>query len=278
MSIRIDETTTRRWVEMELEVQATPEEVWQAIATGPGISAWFVPTRVEEREGGAVTFEFGGEMGSSTGEVTRWQPPRRFDYVEREWMPGAPPVATEIQVTSAGGGTTVVRMSHSLSATSDEWDQHLEAFEKGWEPYFEILRRYLADHAGARCAPVRTTGTVAGPAGAEDGAWERLLHSLGIEGAEEGSSVRTTSGAPRLAGTVVRATARDHQRDLLVALDEPAPGFALLGAFFWEGTAHTSASLYLYGAEAPAAAEREQAAWSSWMEQLVAPAEESAEE
>src|SRR3990170_123319 len=48
----------RRSVEAEVEVPGTPEEVWQAIATGPGISSWFVPTRVEERVGGAAISDF----------------------------------------------------------------------------------------------------------------------------------------------------------------------------------------------------------------------------
>ena len=33
------------------EVPGTPDEVWQAIATGPGISSWFVPTKFEDRDG-----------------------------------------------------------------------------------------------------------------------------------------------------------------------------------------------------------------------------------
>lgn len=33
----------RRSVEVEFEVNGTPEEVWQAIAIGPGVSSWFVP-------------------------------------------------------------------------------------------------------------------------------------------------------------------------------------------------------------------------------------------
>ena len=41
----------RRSIELEIEVVGTPEEVWQAIATGPGISSWYVPHTVEEREG-----------------------------------------------------------------------------------------------------------------------------------------------------------------------------------------------------------------------------------
>ena len=48
MSVK-KEASGRRSVQVEVEVPGTPEEVWQAIATGPGISSWFVPTRSEER-------------------------------------------------------------------------------------------------------------------------------------------------------------------------------------------------------------------------------------
>src|SRR3712207_7585820 len=60
----------RRSVEAEVEVPGTPEEVWQAIATGPGISTWFVPTEVEERVGGTVTANFGPGMDSRSEEHT----------------------------------------------------------------------------------------------------------------------------------------------------------------------------------------------------------------
>ena len=55
MPVKKDETG-RRYVEAEVEVPGTPEEVWQAIATGPGVTSWFVPTRVEERVGGGASF------------------------------------------------------------------------------------------------------------------------------------------------------------------------------------------------------------------------------
>ena len=63
MSVK-KEASGRRSIQVEIEVPGTPEEVWQAIATGPGISAWFVPTAIEE-EGGkpvAMTLDFGGGM------------------------------------------------------------------------------------------------------------------------------------------------------------------------------------------------------------------------
>ena len=53
MSVK-KEASGRRSVQVEVEVPGTPEEVWQAIATGPGISSWFVPTAFEERDGKPV--------------------------------------------------------------------------------------------------------------------------------------------------------------------------------------------------------------------------------
>ena len=63
MSVK-KETSGRRSVQLEVEVPGTPEEVWQAIATGPGISSWFMPTKFEERDGRpvAVTSSFGPGM------------------------------------------------------------------------------------------------------------------------------------------------------------------------------------------------------------------------
>src|SRR5262245_28311497 len=67
----------RRWVVVEAEVPGTPEQVWAAIATGPGISSWFVPSKVEEREGGIATADFGPGM-ESRATITVWEPgPRR---------------------------------------------------------------------------------------------------------------------------------------------------------------------------------------------------------
>ena len=60
MSVK-KEASGRRSVQVEVEVPGTPEEVWQAIATGPGISSWFVPAEFEERDGKpvAVKMNFG---------------------------------------------------------------------------------------------------------------------------------------------------------------------------------------------------------------------------
>ena len=75
MSVK-KEANGRRSVTVEFEVPGTPEEVWQAIATGPGISSWFVPTEIEEKGGKpvAVKYKFGPGV-EPQGVVTIWDPP-----------------------------------------------------------------------------------------------------------------------------------------------------------------------------------------------------------
>ena len=51
MPVKVD-ASGRRSVQAEAEVPGTPEEVWQAIATGPGISSWFVPTEIQANKDG----------------------------------------------------------------------------------------------------------------------------------------------------------------------------------------------------------------------------------
>ncbi len=102
MSVKKD-ATGRRSVQVEVEVPGTPEQVWQAIATGPGVSSWFVPTEVDECEGGAVTAHFGPGMDSSA-TVTAWEPPRRFAAKSRDLGPNAPTLATEWVVEARSGG------------------------------------------------------------------------------------------------------------------------------------------------------------------------------
>src|SRR4026207_1066515 len=88
MSVKKD-ASGRRSVQVEVEVPGTPEQVWQAIATGPGVSSWFVPTEGEERVGGTVTAHFGPGM-DSVATVTAWEPPRRFAAESGGLGPGAP--------------------------------------------------------------------------------------------------------------------------------------------------------------------------------------------
>ena len=70
-----------RSIEVEVEVPGTPEEVWRAIATGPGITSWYVPHEVEEHQGGSATASFGsGPEMQVPGRVATWEPHRRIVF------------------------------------------------------------------------------------------------------------------------------------------------------------------------------------------------------
>ena len=56
---------TEKRLEKIVELDASPDQVWQAIATGPGISAWFVPTEVGD---GVIRQDF-GSGNVVTGQV-----------------------------------------------------------------------------------------------------------------------------------------------------------------------------------------------------------------
>ncbi|MEO3758889.1 SRPBCC domain-containing protein [Mycobacterium sp. B14F4] len=259
----------RRWVELEVLVPGTPEQVWQAIATGPGMSAWFTTTTVEERVGGAISFDFGGEncgADVSAGKVTAWEPPNRIAYEEYGWHGDAPPVATEVTVTGRSGHQCVIRMVHSLFSDRDDWDDELESFETGWPGFFEVLKIYLSDFPGEPAATVRV---MAGHDGGDLQAWTTLTDALDLAGANVGERRETPPGAPRLAGVVHRIHQDGNLRELTMRIDEPAPGIAIVGACMMGDQASGMISIYFYGEDAAETAAAHRSKWTSWLRGLL---------
>ncbi|HEX5757564.1 MAG TPA: SRPBCC domain-containing protein [Thermoanaerobaculia bacterium] len=261
MTTAKEEAPAKRSVEVEIEVPGTPEEVWQAIATGPGITAWFVPTDVEEREGGESVSHFGeGPEMDSKGVVAVWEPPRRVVFEAANWMPGAPPLAVEHLVEARGGGTCVVRLVTSLFTSRADWDDQLDSMKTGWASYLEILKLYLTHFPGRRCSSFSVSSGTELPL---DRAWEALRGALGLDGAAEGErAVAAAEGGPALAGVVERV----GENRVVLRVDQPGPGIAIVSVFACPGVV-TYVHLYLYGDEAAAVAAREQKSWRAWMEE-----------
>ena len=185
-----------RTIDLEIEVPGTPEQVWRAIATGPGISAWMHPCEVEEREGGAFAYDMGSGMRGS-GRVTGWDPPRRFAQ-EEEWSAGedaAPALlATEWLVEARSGGTCVVRMVMSGFGTGAGWDDEIDGMAEGMRAALENLRIYLTHFPGLTGAWVRAFGT--GPADLDE-RWEALAGALGLDVTAAAGTPVEPDGAPR---------------------------------------------------------------------------------
>jgi len=173
----------------EVDLAATPEQVWEAIATGPGIDSWFLGrNQVEPGEGGTVRTAFGDYAPEST--VTAWEPPRRFAYRSGRAEDGRF-IAYEFLVEGRGGGSTVLRMVTSGFVPGDDWEDEFEAMTKGGEMFFRTLVEYLTRFPGRTATPI----TVFGPPASAD--WEHaravLSDALGLTGTwAEGDRVRFT--------------------------------------------------------------------------------------
>jgi uncharacterized protein YndB with AHSA1/START domain len=178
MSVK-KEPSGRRSVQMEVELPGTPEEVWQAIATGPGISSWFMPVEFEERDGKPVALKVNlGPGMEARSAVTAWEPPQKWAAQSDGLLPGSPPIASEWSVEARGGGICILRIVQSLFASTDDWDNQLEGAKSGLASFLRILRIYLTHFRGQRSAIMKWMVPVAGT---EAEAWETLTAALGLK-------------------------------------------------------------------------------------------------
>jgi uncharacterized protein YndB with AHSA1/START domain len=233
-----DET---RSIEVGIEVPGTPEEVWETVATGPGITAWFVPSTVDGREGGVVTMDFGSGM-KAEGTVTRWDPPRAFAYR------GADGLAYEYLVEARDGGTCVVRLINTGFGAGTDWDGQYDGMTEGWKLFLHNLFLHRTHFPGQACHPVVVNGS---------GSWEPYVAAVGLPPTAPVGDPLSATGPRPLAGEVVRAA----PGMLTLLTDEPAPGVAFVAA---EGPA-LSFYGYFYGPTAAAVAATEGPAWEAFM-------------
>jgi uncharacterized protein YndB with AHSA1/START domain len=272
MPVHIDPSGYRS-VQAEVEVPGTPEEVWQAIASGPGISSWFVPTTLDGRVGGVTISHFApdGSM-DSRATITEWEPPHRFVAESADDMgPDGPPVATEWIVEAQSGGTCVVRVVHRWFTSSDAWDEQFEGHTYGWLSFFRVLRLYLEQFSGQSGASFQVMAVAPEP---KEEAWAALTGQLGVSGAALGERVTNAAGAPALAGVVAWAGQPAWPEELLIRLEEPAPGIAHFVPHPMGGQVFVSLRFYLFGDRASDAVAQAEPDWRAWAgEHFPMPAE-----
>jgi uncharacterized protein YndB with AHSA1/START domain len=139
-----------RNIEIEKHVEASVEDVWEAVTTPEGLRRWFpLDAKIEPRLGGSVWLSWGpGVEGEAPIHV--WDPGRRFGWTEHHGDDehGQPiKVAVDFHIEGRGG-TTVIRLVQSgLSAASD-WDEMYDALVDGWTYFLFSLAHYLSVHPG----------------------------------------------------------------------------------------------------------------------------------
>ncbi|HHU10034.1 MAG TPA: SRPBCC domain-containing protein [Intrasporangiaceae bacterium] len=249
-------------LEFSVEVPGTPEQVWQAIATGNGMTAWFLPTEIEERQGGSLHISMGPDMGSD-GRVTEWDPPRRLVY-EEDWaalMGKEPdelsPLTSEFLIEAQSGGTCVVRVTSSGFGTGADWESEFwDDMGAGWMPYFDNLRLYLSHFFGQEATQLEVMASR--PANAET-LWSTLSEGLGV--GKQGAAVEVCGAT----GAVERV----GERQALVRLTAPVPGMLMAFAHdMGEDQATAGIRAYLFSSDAPDYVQHEEPAWRTWLEGL----------
>ncbi|WP_214105440.1 SRPBCC family protein [Acrocarpospora catenulata] len=190
-------------VREELTLAATPDEVWAAIATGPGVDSWFMGrNEIEPREGGTARQTIMGVTTEST--VTAWEPGLRYAHRTPEGPDGAF-MAFEYLIQGREDGTTVLRLVHN-GFLGDDWEAEYEALSVGDGVYLRKLAAYLSRFPGRTSAyDIFAVGPQA-PAAAVGAAFQAAFGLSGppVAGAPMRVSV---DGLPPAAGQVLFATA-----------------------------------------------------------------------
>lgn len=253
--------TDERNIEIEVEVAGTPEEVWQAIATGPGIGSWYVPHTVEEREGGAMTATFGPGMEVS-GRTAAWDPPSRVLFDGGESGVG---LAFEWLVEATGKGTCIVRLVNSGFGGGGEWDDQYDAMTEGWAIFLCNLQIHLEHFVGQVAVASLPSATWHE---SNESAWQRLGEALGLDLGAVGERLEITASqdVPQVSGRVVASG--PYRLSLL--LDEPVKGSAFLAVEGCGSQSEVSMWAYFYGEDSAEVAALHTAQWGALLQRLGA--------
>ncbi|MEU7884396.1 SRPBCC domain-containing protein [Microbispora bryophytorum] len=158
----------------EVELDATPEQVWEAIATGPGVDSWFMGrTEIEPAEGGRGRFTMFGNSEGTT--VTGYEPGKRFAF-RGDGNPDGTFMAMEYLIEGRDHGSTVLRLvQHGF--LGDGWETEFEAMGVGWDMYLHKLVQYLTYFRGR---PATVVSAVRPQAAESAPAWAAIKDALGL--------------------------------------------------------------------------------------------------
>lgn len=252
--------TQERTIDMSVEVECTVEQAWAAVATGPGISSWYVPHTIEEVEGGAASASFGPGMDVA-GRITGWDPPR---WTRMEGTEEGPGLTFEWFVEAKTHTTSAVRLLNGGYGTGTEWDGQYDAMVSGWTMFLTNLQLYCKHFAGqAGIASLPMGNWAKSP---ED-SWAHGAKVLGFNPAPSvGDAVALTApDAPGVVGIVHEV----GPRRITFTTTAPAEGYGFAASEGQGEQTMFSVWLYLYGDEAQAHAEAHQTAWMSTLADLA---------
>jgi uncharacterized protein YndB with AHSA1/START domain len=169
---------------IEVTVPAAPGQVWEAIATGPGVSSWYIG-RTEIDESTVRTVFGGGAMPAS--DITAADEPERFAFRTPTADDGRFQ-AFEFLVEGREQSGTVLRVAAAGFLPGDDWADEYEAMSYGLELFFATLVQYLNHFPGRAGTPVTVFGP---PVDDWTAAWDTLHDTLGLSPSPKPGDIAT---------------------------------------------------------------------------------------
>ena len=233
---------TTREIELSVELDASPEDVFRAVTDGTEIAKWLAPearvTPPTEGKKGTIFVSWGEGMGVEK-PIEIWDAPRRMRYASGENPETKAPLWVDWLIEAKAGGTTTLRLVHSGFSTSADWDDEFDSHARGWRLMLANLRHYFARHARK---PAVHLPFMAKVDSRRADVWSTLLSKLAFQGTpKSGDAFRiTVAPADVLTGTIDLV---NPARDLALVVHELDD--ALL-RFTLEGGAKSPAT-FVYG-------------------------------
>jgi uncharacterized protein YndB with AHSA1/START domain len=201
-----------RVVDLSIDIDATLEEVWQALTTGEGIARWFAPyATVTPGEGGSVSIGWNPQEMWET-PITVWEPMRRMQTASE--MPSKDGRVVRLAVdyyVEAHGGRVRVRLVHSGFDDSESWDGYIDGLDAGWTYFLFNLKHSLERHPGIDRQQLSARFRTTAPAGQDHPVFgdKGLRVQPPIGGLKAGDACRLSLGDVDIDATVaVRSAPR----------------------------------------------------------------------
>jgi len=233
----------------DIDVDAPPERVWEAVATGRGWDSWFMGrNEIEPRQGGRVRWSIGGSTAEST--VTAWDPPRHFVSTGDE-MPDGSKHQFDYRIDAREGGGSTIRYVHSGMLGGD-WEAEYEAMSEGDPMYLAKLAEYITHFSGRFATSIDATGPNAADRDRVQAAFRQAL-GLSKDVAVDDEVRLTPEGFEPIDGVV------DHISPSFLGVRSDDALYRFIHGF--EGSTMVGHHLFAQGVDQ----QGEVSAWSTWL-------------
>src|SRR5262249_29786017 len=159
---------------------ATPEDVFRAVADGTELAKWLAPgARVTPPDGekkGTIWISWGEGM-SVEHEIEIFDAPKRIRHPSGRNGETKAPLYADWSIEAREGGKATLRLVHSGFSAGADWDNEYEAHARGWRLMLQTLRQYFARHAHEPAVHLPFMSNVESPRGP---IWATLLGKFGF--------------------------------------------------------------------------------------------------